>query len=283
MGLVVRKATLDDVMGIVNVHTAEEELSDLSVRERYLRGGPWMSVETCAVHINALLLDGQFSLVAEFNRKIVGEAEVFLSEELVRGKPTRISHLDVIGVHPDLRGKGIGRALVEHIEQTLEGKAEFLTTQPDEEALGFYRKLGFHEVLYENWLVEVSTTEFSGDNATPLKFFPWESVKDLELVAGRFQSSYDMWFSSFRDLFAGVHELAEAGKIGDSYYVLKPLPGRPGKASLFLWGDAKDIPNAIGRAGELGFKSVLTVLDEETAKKINGEMKKKVSIIAKRL
>jgi ribosomal protein S18 acetylase RimI-like enzyme len=283
MGLVVRRATLDDIKGIVDVHTAGEELSGLSVRERYLRGGPWMSVETCSIHINTILLEGQLSLVAELDGRIVGEAEVFLSEEPISGEIRKISHLDVIEVHPDFRGRGIGRTLVEYIERTMSGKAELLTTQPDEEAVGFYKKIGFNEVLYENWLVEVETSGFNSGKVKPLNFFPWEAVKSLELVAGRFQSSYDMWFSSFRDLFAGVHELTEAGKVEASYYVLKPLPGRPGKASLFLWGDSEDIPEAIGRARKLGFESVLTVLDERTADALGAEKRGKVPIIAKRL
>lgn len=283
MELVVRKATLDDVMGIVDVHTAGEELSNLSVRERYLRGGPWMSVETCSIHINALLLNGQYPIVAELNGRIVGEVDVFFSEEPINGEMRKIAHLDVIEVHPAFRGRGIGRAIIEYIEGNFAGKAELLTTQPSEEALGFYKKLGFNKVLYENWLVEVPTAGFSEEEVMALKFFPWEEVRDLELVAGRFQSSYDMWFSSFRDLFAGVHELAEAGKVGDSYYVLKPLPGRPGKASLFLWGEEEDVPGAMGRAGELGFESVLTVLNEETAERIGGEMRKKLPIMGKEL
>ncbi|ASJ02497.1 GNAT family acetyltransferase [Thermococcus profundus] len=280
---VIRKATLDDVKGIVNVHTAGEELSGLSVRERYLRGGPWMSVETCSVHINALLLDGQYPIVAELDGRIVGEAEVFLSEEPIKGEIKRIAHLDLIEVHPDFRGRGVGRALIEYIERNFADRAELLTTQPSEEAAGFYKKLGFDRVLYENRLVEVETSRFNAGEVKTLEFFPWEDVEDLEFVAGRFQSSYDMWFSSFRDLFAGVHELAEAGKIGDSHYVLKPLPGRPGKASLFLWGNLEDIPKAIGRARELGFESVLTVLDEGTADALGAEKKGKVPIIAKRL
>lgn len=283
MGLKIKIATLDDVEGIVGVHTAGEELSGLSVGERYLRGGPWMSIETCAVHINALLLEGQYPIVAELDGRIVGEAEVFLSEELINGEMRRIAHLDVIEVHPDFRGRGIGRAIIEYIEGNFAGKAELLTTQPGEEAFGFYRKLGFHEVLYENWLVEVSTAEFNAGEVMTVNFIPWEDLKGLELVAGRFQNSYDMWFSSFRDLFADIHELAEAGEIGNSYYVIKPLPGRPEKASLFLWGDERDIPGAIGRAGELGFERVLTVLNKEIAERIGVEKKKKVPIIAKRL
>ncbi len=278
----VRKATLDDVRGIVNVHTAGEDLSGLSVMERYLRGGPWMSVETLAIHLNNLLLDKQPVAVAELNGKIVGEVEVFLSEEPIRGELRRIAHVDVIEVHPDYRGRGIGRALIGFIEEVArEGRAEFITTQPDEEARGFYRKLGFDELIFNGLLVEISSEEFKPAEVKPLRYFPWEAVESLELVAGRFQSSYDMWFSSFRDLFAGIHRLIEAGKVGDSYYVLKSLPGRPGKVALFLWGLKKDIPKAIARAGELGFERVLTVLDGETAESLGAKKEGKVPIIGK--
>ncbi len=143
------------------------------------------------------------------------------------------------------------------------------------------KKLGFDKILYENWLVAIPTVEFRKYKSKPMGFFPWKTVKDLELVGGRFQSSYDAWFSSFKDLFAGIHELTEVGKVGKSYYVLKTLPGRFGMASLFLWTRSEDIFPTIGRARELGFKDVLTVLDEETAETIGTEKKGRVQIIAK--
>ena len=280
----IRKATLDDVGGIVDVHTAGEDLSGLSVRERYLCGGPWMSVEICSVHINNLLLEGQLPVVAELDGRIVGEAEVLFSEEPISGKTRRIAHLDVIEVHPDFRRRGVGRAIVEFIEKTArERMVEIITTQPDEDAMGFYKKLGFDELLYKGLLAEVPAGEFAPAEVKPLRYFPWEAVKSLELVAGRFQSSYDMWFSRFRDLFAGIQELVEAGKAGNSYYALKALPGRPGKVALFLWGSRGDIPKAIARAGELGFEKVLTVLDAETAELLGAEKKGKVPIIRKAL
>ncbi len=282
--LTVRKATLDDVRGIVDVHTAGENLSGLSVGERYLHGGPWMSVETCSIHINALLLENQLPVVAELDGRIIGEAEVLFSEEPLGGRTRRIAHLDVIEVHPDFRRAGIGRALVGFIENVaIERGAEFVTTQPDENALGFYRKLGFMGVLYDGVLMEIRTEGFDSVEVKPLPFFPWEAVRSLELVAGRFQSSYDMWFSSFRDLFAGVHELKEAGKVGYSYYVLKSLHGRPGKASLFLWGSLEDVPAAVARAGDLGFGRVLTVLEREVVRYIEAEEKVEVPIKGKRL
>jgi len=282
--MMVRKATLDDVRGIVAVHTAREDLSGLSVEERYLRGGPWMSVETCSIHINNLLLEGQLPAVAELNGRIVGEAEVLFSEEPLGGKTRRIAHLDIIEVHPDFRGRGVGRALVGFMEGVAGRRgAELVTTQPDEDALGFYRKLGFYELLYDGLLVEIPTTNFGPAGVKPIRYFPWEAVKSLELVAGRFQSSYDMWFSSFRDIFAGIHKLREAGKVGESYYALKSLPGRPGKVALFLWGLEEDVPKAIARAGELGFERVLTVLEEETAEALGAEGKGRIPIIGKKI
>ena len=76
----VRLATLEDVHEIVEVHTADENLSG-GIYDRYIRGGPWMATETLAIHLNNLLLDDQLVAVAELDGKIVGEVEVLFSEE----------------------------------------------------------------------------------------------------------------------------------------------------------------------------------------------------------
>jgi hypothetical protein len=85
----IRLATLDDVEGIVALHTAEERLGG-GLYERYSKGGPWMAVETCAVHINNLLLDDQLVALAELNGTIVGEVEVLFSEERIAGRVRKI-------------------------------------------------------------------------------------------------------------------------------------------------------------------------------------------------
>ncbi|NJE03381.1 GNAT family N-acetyltransferase [Thermococcus sp. MV11] len=256
----IRLATLEDVRGIVELHTAGENLKG-SLYGRYTRGGPWTSVETLAVHINNLLLDDQLVAVAELDGKIVGEVEVLFSEEPVLGRQMRIAHVDVIEVHPDYRGRGIGRALVEFVEDVArERGAEMLTVQPDDEAKGFYERLGFNVELFDGTMVWVHA---KGMGRTEVLEFSWQNVKNLELVAGRFQSSYSVFFSAFRDNIAGIHYTVEAGKSGDSYYALRNLPGREGVA-LLLWGRIEDVKPVLGRAKVLGFEGVLTVLQRGT-------------------
>ncbi|HDZ35628.1 MAG TPA: GNAT family N-acetyltransferase [Thermococcus sp.] len=277
----VRPATLDDVRGIVEVHTAGEKASG-GIYDRYIRGGPWMALETLAIHLNSLLLDDQLVAVAELGGKIVGEVEVLFSEEPIGGKLRRIGHVDVIEVHPDYRGRGVGRALMEFVEDAArERGAEMLTTQPDEDAKGFYERLGFDVELFRGRTVWIPTGGRAEDaNVRPLEF-GWDDVMALNLVAGRFQSSYSMYFSAFKDNIAGIHYTVESGKAGESFYVLRNLPGRDG-VSLRLWGMAGELKAVLGRAKALGFQRVLTVLAEDL--EVAG-MKEvgKIEILAKRL
>ncbi|NPA47089.1 MAG: GNAT family N-acetyltransferase [Thermococci archaeon] len=288
----VRRATLEDVSGVVNVHTAGEELEGLSVAERYSRGGPWMSPETLAVHLNNLLLDDQLAAVAEIDGEIVGEVEVLFSEELVKGEIRRIGHVDVIEVHPDHRGAGVGRALMEFAEEAArERGAEMLTVQPDEEAEGFYRRLGFGLEIFTGAVVWIPADaqghEGAAEKPTPESRPNWEDVKNLELVAGRFQSSYSVFFSAFKDDIGGIHYTIEAGRAGRSRYALRNLPGRSG-AALYLWGRLDDLAPVLRRAGELGIDRVLTVtpLEEEEPEPATlrkAETAGRLEMLAKRL
>lgn len=258
----IRPATLEDVRAIVKVHTAEERLNG-SIHERYTMGGPWMTVETLAIHLNNLLLSDQLVAVAELNGKVVGEVEVIFSKEPVNGKPMRIAHIDVIEVHPDYRGRGIGRALIEFVEEVAgERGVEMLTVQPDEEAKGFYKRLGFDVELFRGRTVWIPAGGVGGNGNTEVLEFGWDDVGNLELVAGHFQSSYSMYFSAFRDNIAGIHYTIESGRARESYYALRNLPGREGVA-LLLWGSIEDVEPVLGRVKALGFRRALTAVPED--------------------
>src|SRR5215470_10101384 len=46
---------------------------DLSLFERWQHGGPWLSVETCAVHLSRLLAGSGIPLVAELDGQVLAE------------------------------------------------------------------------------------------------------------------------------------------------------------------------------------------------------------------
>ncbi|MBI5959319.1 MAG: GNAT family N-acetyltransferase [Chloroflexi bacterium] len=89
---------------------------DLSLFERWLIGGPWASIEMCAVHLANLLRGSEgIPLVAEVEGKIGAEAEVFIGRE-----PEPFGHhlnISRLAVHPDYTGTGLSSALLAYILQ----------------------------------------------------------------------------------------------------------------------------------------------------------------------
>ena len=66
----------------------------LTIYERWLHGGPWMSIETGTVLLNHLLLGGGIPLVAVGSKGVVGYLEAYHSvEQEPFGKSLHIAHL----------------------------------------------------------------------------------------------------------------------------------------------------------------------------------------------
>lgn len=295
----VRIATLDDCRGIVDVHCSgverwikksegkEASYEELSIEERYLHGGPWMSIETCAIHMNNLLLEEQFPIVAEENGNIVGNGEVLISEELIGSKIRKIAHIDVLEVHKSFRGKGVGRAIVEFVEGLAREKGcELVTVTPEKSAIGFYEKLGIRDVFYSASFVEFDLSSFSTIELEPEVFeFSWKEVKGLEMAAGKFQSSYHHWFVAFRDKIAGIDDRVyfESGRLGRSYYVLEEVYYDSSVVTGYLWGKGEDFPILLARAKELGFKKLRTIIGKELVEKFKPRVIEGVIILSKSL
>jgi hypothetical protein len=53
----------------------------LTIYDRWLHGGPWMSIETATLHLNHLLLGGGLPFVAEAAGQVVGYAETYPGSE----------------------------------------------------------------------------------------------------------------------------------------------------------------------------------------------------------
>ncbi|MFA4700167.1 GNAT family N-acetyltransferase [Pyrococcus kukulkanii] len=276
----IREANLDDTMGIVKCHLSDVDIPEyprLSVFDRYKYGGPWMSVETCSIHLNYMFLHNQPVLVAEIGNEVVGELELLIEEEMFLKKLRKVCNADVLIVHRDFRRKGIGKALMQKAEEFAKAKGcDVILVSPEDRSYGFYKRLGYKKLL-ENYVVKISTGNFDPEDAK-LCSFSGEKVKRLELVAGRFQSSYHHWFSSFVNLIADIDKILEVGRLGKSYYVIRELPN--GFGGIYVWGHEKDIPGILGRAKKY-FSEVITAISRDLIEELEAEILRRNIILGK--
>lgn len=121
----VRLATLDDTAAICRLFRApiavwqrldadgrveDVRYDDLTIYERWLHGGSWMSLETAAIQLGQLLGGAGLALVAEVGGQVAGYAEAYHGVEPVPfGDHLHLAHLIV---HPDRAGQGIEQALL---------------------------------------------------------------------------------------------------------------------------------------------------------------------------
>jgi GNAT superfamily N-acetyltransferase len=202
----IRPATLADAAAISAVHCSTvDEWRDPYTRQpadeatldlfgRWYNGGDWMSVETCAIHLNGMLLHGHLPLVAENSAaagsgRIIGEAEYYVNREPAPFGPHL--HLSVLYIHRDWQGQGVGRALIEAgVERARALGCHALTTQPEPERTGFYRRVDFK--LWRR-AKEMQTT--TGGTPPPLTQLArnHESPDHLVLCIGRYQCGVQGW------------------------------------------------------------------------------------------
>jgi len=200
--LKIRRARLDDAPQISDIHRSHVErwyrkidaeqyevpYGSLSLSERWGFGGPWMSAETCSIHLNNLLLQRQFPLVAERGKKLIGEMELFSGKE---GSPyDKNMHIGLLYVKKGYTDKGTGKALVDKARDlAAEQECDTLTVASSQAKEGFYEKCGFE---HSGNLVELEAmTGQYGVNIkrsrTPLNAQSFAHGKSMPV--GRYQSS----------------------------------------------------------------------------------------------
>ena len=192
----IRPAALSDAQAITAVHCsdimtwvrhgAETSYQFLTITERWAHGGPWMSVETCTIHINNLLLAGHLPLVATVEGSVIAEAEVYFGQEpLPYGLNANIS---VFYVHKGFQGRGVGQQLLKHAVQLSirQGCQSITIHNPAENALEFYIRQGFRLYReYDEYIVKVKAAA----GAIEYRGFPtYEEICELPLQLGRYQS-----------------------------------------------------------------------------------------------
>lgn len=288
----VRAARLDDVSAICRAHLSavprwtrfqedgkgeEVRYEELTLFQRWLHGGPHMSPELCAVHLNHLLLAGQTAWVAEDeNGRVVGEIEVLEGEERDLG---RTAHVSVLNVDAPARRMGAGRALVEAVEARARANGcAWLTTRPADDAVPFYERLGISKRLRRPMEVEIDLEHplpeppEASEIVSPLDGYRPLSIRHM--VLGCTQSPFQNW-QLRRWTLAGIDEDrgAEEGYLPDldAYYRLERAIGNPPgrrEGGAFAWvGDRACGPLVLawlaGKASSSGYARLRTAIAQE--------------------
>jgi GNAT superfamily N-acetyltransferase len=181
----VRRATLDDVPAIVDVH-----------RTDVLDGNPWLEAPTCAAHLNNFLLDGHTALVAELGGRVVGEAEFFVADEAPFG---RLASVNVICVHRAFHRRGVGRALMHEVFRLARlGNAQVCHVTPSAAALAFYGRLGFEPADHLQWCECSLPRTAQPVRSTPCGEEPYDTVAQMIQPFGRYISSRHSWWLTSR-------------------------------------------------------------------------------------
>ena len=210
--ITIREATVNDAQAITEVHKSdvkkwrkiedngfrEANYEELSIDERWLHGGQWMSYETCVIHIQNFIKWGGKIFVATLNNNIVGEIELIADEE---PEPYG-EHLFVyvLMIHKSYRGRGIGSKLIRAAEEyARERGINRILVSSEERSIGFYRKMGYQ--LFEEYLtIRVNLSNKINLNE-PVRYevldkITKKDVYDYQLLIGRFLNSISLLYNA---------------------------------------------------------------------------------------
>jgi GNAT superfamily N-acetyltransferase len=260
MAIQVRRAALDDTSPIsavfrshitiwqrVNPQAQVEDVpyETLTVYERWLHGGAWMSAETAAIHLNHLLLGAGIPLVAEQNGQIRAYAEAYRGvEPMPYGDHLHLAHLTVMA---DQVGKGFEDALMAatlELAQASKYKrvtAACIGNDPNAEAL--YRQQGLSPMSH---LQRLSLPAKSGQgfykalehlNPNPAQIHDWF------MPLGRYGSARQQWetlwprqFDTLPDVAARRTQRIHLSAAGQEAFVCcQQGLYAPRNADIYLW------------------------------------------------
>ncbi|MBN1965690.1 MAG: GNAT family N-acetyltransferase [Anaerolineae bacterium] len=251
-----RTATLDDTAAITTIHTSAIErwqridtagrvmdvpYAALTLYERWLHGGPWMNIETCAVHLTHLLRGAGIPLVAELDGRVLAHAEVYHGVE-----PQPFGehlHVAVATVHAEYAGQGLEQALLAHaIELARElGCARVCLEDAGAEQLydgeGWQRLVGGQRL---NWPARPGQVFYQ---AMPHTADNPELIRGWAMPLGRYHSARQEWVTRWPDLWGAVPGLRDQRirrlqftMAATTFFVLYiESPYDPRRASVFVW------------------------------------------------
>lgn len=222
--ITVRQANLADAAQITVLHNAAipqwtrrtasgenvpADYADLSLYERWLVGGPWSSVEMCAVHLASLLRAGDgIPIVAEIEGAVGAEAEVFIWRE-----PEPFGHhinISKLGVHPDYEDQGLASALLTYIHnigQAIHAKRITVADAGADAELYEHHRFARMQTGQQHVITAQAGRVFY--QAAELKQYDAQQIDGWHMPLGRYQSARYEWDRMPLDFWNSVPEIVE--------------------------------------------------------------------------
>lgn len=280
----VRQAVLDDTAAITTIYRStvprwvnavqeESPYDQLSLHERWSHGGPWMSMETCAIWLGHLLQQNDgIPLVAEVAGEVIGHTEVFIGKE-----PEPYGHhinISTLCVRQDHQREGVGTALVNYILQMAKVINCQQVTVAYADPAAFFEKLDFTPQI-PRYRVTMPTQEGRVFyRAQEMSEDDTSQINQWLMPLGRFQNGREEWERMRWYIWNGVPLLVQA-----EWKRLKiELTGQPGILHLHqhdddptcatarLWTknpfSAHMLAAVKDRAVRLGYERISTLVEE---------------------
>jgi GNAT superfamily N-acetyltransferase len=221
-----RQATLDDTQAISTLfrshisvwqrltgqgHVEDVPYETLTIYERWLHGGPWMSPETGAIQLNHLLLGAGLPVVAEQDGRVVAYAEAYHGVE-----PAPFGehlHLGQMIVHQQQATAGFDRALLEYLlEQTKVYKCQRLTANcvaNDADTSALYTQYGMQPVVRVMRLSLAAKTGQGFYRAVDNLNSDAQQIMGWHMPVGRLGSARQQWETLWPRLWNAIPPIRE--------------------------------------------------------------------------
>lgn len=216
-----RQATLDDTAVIgtlmrsniqrwqrVDAGGRVEDLpyEALSIYERWLHGGAWMSVETAALWLSHLLRGAGTPLLICDDDQLVGYAELFVNDEAApAGHHLHLGRLV-------LKDDTLHDAVLQHLLERAvpHGQLSVVVSKYDETSLQRYQRYAFREVqTVQDMIVSAQGASVGFYKVSEYPNADSAQIKGWHMPIGRSGSPRQQWETLWADLWAAVPEIVE--------------------------------------------------------------------------
>lgn len=223
----VRQATIDDTQKIVQLFTARVPIwqrlnelgqvenlpyKDLTIYERWLHGGAWMSLETGAIWLSHVLSGNGFAYVVDDDGDILAYAEAFINRELT----PMGTHLHLANL---LVGEGasddVHLALADDILSDARGPGRLSVDYPayDKDLATNYRKYyGAAEAFRLTRYVLQAQVGQSFYKSQEFDKVDSSLIDGWALAVGRLTSPRALWESEWIEHWSGIPDVIERVK-----------------------------------------------------------------------